>query len=341
MAGSGDEVNYTIRTRKSIERKMMLEVYRKLIFFDDFPNYQYVGMGSKYFVDFNLLHKELGIDDMVSIEADVENLERFKFNIPYNCIKFMSGKSKEVLPGLELSKRAIIWLDYDGVFDNSMLEDINTIMSKIKSGSIVVISANSSFYKSGDVKKICIENEKCDKFITKGTRIEWCKNEFGDRFPSFDYETKEETKEKHVTPVTATKIIRKMCLNEIENILGIRNGQLSEQEHLKFSQLFNFYYKDSAPMFTFGGIIYNESEEDKYDKCKFQDFDFVKSNEELFKIDIPFLTLKEVDLLNKLLHETDEKIIEELKKHSINENDLKLYKKVYRYFPHFTEVNIG
>ena len=70
MAGSYRMVNYALRPAKAIERQMMGEALRRLHPFQRVEAYRYVGFGSIYFSDFQLVHRTLGLNSMISIEKD-------------------------------------------------------------------------------------------------------------------------------------------------------------------------------------------------------------------------------------------------------------------------------
>ena len=74
--------------------------------------YSYVGFGAIQFIDFDLAHRMLGVTRMTSIESEEKLLPRCNFNKPFNGIKVLEGTSGKVLPTLDWTKRAIIWLDY-------------------------------------------------------------------------------------------------------------------------------------------------------------------------------------------------------------------------------------
>lgn len=166
---SYEKIDYRIRTRKFIERRMMLDSCQKLIHFDKLSNYKYIGFGSLYFVDFKIFHKYLGIKDMVSIEfEDDENLQkRFDFNKPYSFIKMSFNKSTEALRKMSFDKRSIVWLDYDSNLSTYMFEDIEVLIDRMKSGSMFAVSLNTSI--DGErTSKLCIELNKIkDKFSCK------------------------------------------------------------------------------------------------------------------------------------------------------------------------------
>ena len=81
----------------------------RLTVFDYIKNYRYIGMGAKYFVDFSLLHKEFGIDNMYSMEINSaeKNRKRFEFNKPFNCIKMQATFS--IVQIYHGSKRKILF----------------------------------------------------------------------------------------------------------------------------------------------------------------------------------------------------------------------------------------
>ena len=95
MSASYREVNYALRPAKSVERKMLVDVFQRLSAFDDIHNYRYIGFGSIYFSDFLLFHRTLGFTKMLSIEntRTAEEQDRIKLNRPYGFIQTEFGHS--------------------------------------------------------------------------------------------------------------------------------------------------------------------------------------------------------------------------------------------------------
>lgn len=108
---SYEKINYSLRPAKNIERKMLCETLQRLSFIQKLEKYRYIGFGSTYFSDFNLLHRLLGISKMISIEKDKKNKDRFEFNKPFSCIEMKFGSSNEVLPMLKWKEPSIVWVD--------------------------------------------------------------------------------------------------------------------------------------------------------------------------------------------------------------------------------------
>lgn len=159
MPGSDQKINYQVRPAKSVERKMLCDLVREIQLVGGNGELRYIGLGAKYFTDFLLLHNEFGISDMISIEAEKERQVRYEFNKPLKCIQMLYGTTNEILPQLDgfNEKMNLIWLDYDDVFCDTMLSDIETICRSIEIGSMFFISCNCSY--RGDV-----QTEKMESF---------------------------------------------------------------------------------------------------------------------------------------------------------------------------------
>lgn len=144
MPNTDTKVNYSLRQQKSIERRMLCQLFSIVNRVFDIKDYWYVGMGGKFFADYVLFHRELGFFKMISIEANTSDIDKYEFNKPLKCITIEPGYSYDVLTCLNWKRapRSIIWLDYDGILSSYMLEDLKTIISKIKSGSMFFISFN-------------------------------------------------------------------------------------------------------------------------------------------------------------------------------------------------------
>src|SRR5574344_888363 len=153
MAGSGEKVNYSVRTSKSIERKMMCEIIGCLEHITSVKDYRYIGMGAKFFTDFVLMHKKFGISEMLSLETkrSPEEVRRFNFNKPYNCIQIEFKNTTEWLNSTNYKwkdKNDIIWFDYDGSLRLNQITDIALAVKKVKSCSIIFASTNIDFLKN-------------------------------------------------------------------------------------------------------------------------------------------------------------------------------------------------
>ncbi len=331
MSKSAITINYETRPCKFVERRMLLASLSRILgAIRKGANYQYIGFGGCSFTDFKLFHRELQINKMISIEEEGFSNEKLELNKPFQCVEIIRGKSNTVLPKIDLSIPSVIWLDYDGVLERYMFEDIETIFHTLPAGSIFIFSCNREL-KKGNYE------EFEDQITSKDDRNcpmepDELKTVFGDLVP-FDVEPDACTSEK------SNYIIQKMLEKKIRNTISDRNS--SKDEGIGFQLLYNIIYHENrgANMYTYGGMICDDRT--NLNSVYIDDFDFIvrDTNNPAYKIDVPVLTHREALLLNQILFDED-KEKELLSAKIFTKNELEKYKKIYKYCPSFHDVRI-
>ncbi len=335
---SYEKINYSLRPAKNIERKMFCEALTRLSLIQNINKYRYIGFGSTYFTDFVLLHKLFGITDLISIEKDKSNEDRFEFNKPYSCIDMIFENSHDALTKItNWNKPCILWLDYDQRLDSNMLDDIRTFFSSASAGSMFIVTVSvkpDGFDKNTEGDLINPDHKKINE-----VRIEKLKQRLlGERLPY-------EVDELNLGASEFPKISYEMINNEIISACDERNGGLSQKKKLHYKQLFHIHYDDGTNMLTVGGLLFDNALRGKVDEMNFKSLDFVREKEDPFTIDVPLLTYKEIRILDSLLPKKTKKRSPSKKKSVIQkppltEEDIKKYSKIYRYFPNFAESNL-
>ncbi len=318
-AGSYQKINYSLRPSKSIERKMLVEAMQKLSNFGQLGTYRYIGFGSTYFSDFKLVHKVLGIKKMVSIEEDIRNQNRFKFNRPFSCVRMEFGKSTSVLPKLSWREKSIVWLDYDGVLTSDVLNDISFCFANLQSGSMFIVSVNATPGTFDDT----VPPASRPRY-----RLEQLRDRVGEDKVPLDVSGVD------LSGWGTAKIYKRIILNEIGETLSQRN--ISRKNPLVFEQLFNFHYADGAKMLTVGGILFRENQRDIFKKCAFDQVDFARFDDQACEIEPPNLTFREIHYIDRYLPNR----VGMLNLDGLPKDDVKKYSKIYRYFPTFSETEI-
>jgi len=313
MGGSYEEINYALRPGKQIERKMICETIRRLSEFASIESYRYIGFGSIYFSDFALFHRQLNMSNLISIEKDEHKQSRFEFNKPFDCIDIRFGHSNTVLPELDWNQRTVFWLDYDDRLDSKVLTDVTSFCANAVSGSMLVVSVNahSQANDRDRVKELggAVGAEK----VPNGLR------------------------EKDLTGWNTARTYRRIISNVIGDQIRHRNGGLPECNQMMWQQVLNFEYADGAKMTTIGGLIFDRGQEPHYQKCAFTNLEFVRTNDDSYRIDVPTLTYRELRYLDQQLpHATPA----EIETNGIPARDIRAYGKVYRYFPTFAEADL-
>jgi hypothetical protein len=319
MTGSYREIDYRIRPAKHAERLMMCEAFRRLRF-GTVESYQYVGLGSVYFSDFALFHRALRIDSMVSIEAEIQDEQRFMDNRPYANIRMLCGQTTTELPKVDLSLRSIVWLDFDGRLSRGILEDIRSVVTRICSGSVLVVSVQC---RPETVDAAASNNPRA--------RVEKMEKDLGSERVNPDWD------DERLLGWGTARTFREIILNEIEAVVSQRNGSRPAAQRIEFEQVFNFHYKDGANMLTVGYVFFDRGQRGLFDEAAFDQLDFVKRGEEPFRIDIPLLTQRELRLLEKQMPPDPTRPLE---LGSMPARDAERFVKIYRHFPNFAAVDL-
>jgi len=319
MTKSYKDIDYRVRPAKSIERKMLAESFRRLLHFRNPVDYSYIGMGSLYFADFGLFHRQLGFHQMMSIEDcdDPTIRDRFKMNVPYSNIVMEFGRAGAVLQKSNNWKTepAIIWLDYDGRLSEECLADLQYVSANAASGSVVIVSVNADRLKlnnSFDDEGNELDSDEMTplEILARNVGVDW------------------------VSPgLTNKDLSGNGVASAYRGIMdaAIQKGRtLHSTAGLLYRQIYHFTYNDGARMLTLGGVLLDPKDEDRFLRADFESLGFVRTGADSFRIDPPKLTYAEmraIDVAAKGL--------------PIPPGDVEKYKKAYRYFPNFVEAEVG
>lgn len=229
---SFDAINYSLRPSKSIQRQIVFDGVRLLPDVMDLDRLAYIGFGSIWFTDFVLAHKLLRIDDMVSIECDDIGYSRATFNAPYSTVRVEHGLSNAILPKLfddrSLAGRPwMIWLDYDYEFDDSVRDDVRSVVENAPVNSILLATFNGLDRKYGERPAARVEHlrELLGAVVPDELEPDSCKAE------------------------RMQETLADLGLDFMKSIAAeiARPGG--------FVPAFRVIYRDGAPMVTIGGIL--------------------------------------------------------------------------------------
>jgi len=307
-------INYRLRPAKNIERKMLAEAFQRLGAFHDVDKYRYIGFGAYFFRDFVLLHRTLNITNMLSIEKNDSNMERFEFNKPFACIEIDFRHSNEALPDLEWTIPTIMWLDYECRLNREVLKDVDLLSYHMIAGSVAVVTVNA--YAGHPHQQNAYDLLTDD---IGAENIPW----------GYDQDT--------LRGWGRAAASRDIIDERIREALKQRNAGKPRGERIKYQQLFHFRYSDSSKMVTVGGIFMTEDQRDTLDKCLFGELPFIRHDKEPFMIDTPTLTTREIQYLNSQIPCDNPSGV--TLPRGISEEAFRKYLSVYRYYPRFAEVD--
>lgn len=311
MAGSFHKIDYRLRPAKHAERSMLIDLFKRMRF-GPIEDYKYVGFGSVAFIDFRMVHRTLGISQMISIEDADDDLEkeRFRHNSPYSHLTLIFGNSAAVIPTLNINCRALVWLDYDNALKRSMANDLASVASRVLSGSFLGFTVNCSFPPENPNRErelTRLKNEFPD-FIDEGdsgTRFN------GDGLANFARETFEALLQRAVSDADA--------------------GIADDRYKRRVRQVAYFRYKDGAQMATIGWLIVSDVDQAQFDNSHFELLQFYKTSNDPFRIKVPKVTPLEIHAMEKRI--SDLTTSPELAWLPIKER--KAFVESYRYLPNF------
>jgi hypothetical protein len=308
-----EDVHYVQRPGKNIERKMIIEVLGALSTYTRLDRFQYIGFGSIYFVDFALIHRRLGIRRMTSVEKEdtPEAQARVTFNRPFKFVKLRFGHSNQVLPILDWRRQAIVWLDYNARLGAEVFADLETVIRQATPPFILLVTVNADPQETSKRWQRFSEAVGPDRIP-----------------PGFNSD--------HDLNGTGTAIAMQQVLDdEIHRRLTVRNALADPLDRLSYLQLVHFRYKDRAHMLTTGGIILPAADEHLVNGSGVMESPYASGTETAYDIIVPNLTIREMLHLDQRLSRTGTPNFAGI---GLSREEAEEYRKAYRYFPAFIDV---
>lgn len=303
------KVFYDLRPAKQIERKMMVDTLLRMSQGGfKISDYQYTGFGSIYFVDFILLHKVLGLTNLLNVEYSAKIKRRVKFNSPFALIRHEFKPIGDVIPTLDRDMSHLLWLDYDDIINRSIIEDVVSASAQLSRGSLLMVTVDvepPAGPEGPEAWRSFFEDE-VGQYLDAGLRVS-------------------EYSRSNLPALNASTL-----LNAIKAGLVGRPG-------ISFHLLFNFVYKDGHRMLTIGGLIGGASEFRSLKACNFDGLRFMRNglDEGSYEIRVPRLTRKErlyLDSFMPCAAKWRPRAFE------MSSEDVAAYREIYRFYPSFAEL---
>ncbi len=303
-----------IRPNKNVERKLILATLNRLR--PQFPvvDYRYVGFGSMWFSDFVLMHKALGICDMVTIENQKSRARRVEFNKPFGCIAVKMEDAATALGEVLDEKPSIVWLDYDGPLKNAVSGDIETAIGAMSVGSMFLVTVNAM-----------------------ADQLRGHKNDDDDELSMIDYlvticdDESLRSRKNEITRVHFPELAASILHGKIKSAV------LEKKPGCEYQPIWCYKYADDAEMITVGGMIVDESTKQKFVESGASDLAHV-TGEALFNIELPVLTEKEKRALDKRLPSVSPLKIKDIE-FELRPSELEAYQRFYLEYPVFGEMS--
>lgn len=307
-------ISYDVRPAKQSERMILVDLLK--IGGDcglPINKYRYVGMGANRFYDFLLMHRYLGIKNMISLEHDHVMYKRALYNVPYNFINVWHKTSDAFIADDDSSELStIFWLDYDGGIGPHILRDILSFATRMKLGDFCFVTVYG-----GPPNAIDGVNDE--------ERLAWLQDTLGDAALSLNREDAEKGK----------------FHNTVHKILAatFRNS-FSPRIDGSFFPFLQVVYTDSKPMVTVGGAFLRDGQAADYRVRIKHALPFLSGKTQPYEIRSLHLTERERALFDRAVTSKDKRCKErrELKKLGFKEPEIAAYQDLVRYLPRYVET---
>ncbi|MDT9661834.1 hypothetical protein RTZ71_14100 [Rhodococcus qingshengii] len=291
-------ISYENRPSKAVSRAVFFEALRKLSYIAPLSEYGYVGFGALEFIDFEMAHRNLGIDRMTSIEADESHIDRYVSNSPFGTIEVVPGRSSAVLSGLNWNCLSIVWLDYQSTMTTEVVNDIETLARVLVPGSVLAVTLNCHPVRLGE-RRNALENA-----VT------------ADRVPIGTSET--------TLGGSGLAAVQWEIFNS-----SVRKSISNRMDGARWLQILNMSYQDAAKMQFFAGIIGSQELDQSIRSARFSAMREYRSGKDPLNVRVPLLTANERRILNRMLPIVDGDPLPGLD--GLRQKDIRSYVEVYRW----------
>jgi len=221
-------IAYGLRPAKQAERRLLLDFLKCANEAGQaISDCRYVGMGGTTFYDFHLMHRFLGINQMISLERNRDIYPRCQFNCPFDFIKVENKTTADFLAADNDNTNTIYWFDYDDGIGPEITADIISLGTRVRIGGFAFVT-------------VCANPPGALRNQTKEQRLEHFQQYMGGFSAGLIADDMENSK----FPDTVYRVL----------MAAFRNAFAARADG-RFEILFQVQYRDTTPMVTVGGYF--------------------------------------------------------------------------------------
>jgi len=328
---SGSSIPYHLRPHKAVDRRIFLDLLRIFERWRPLQNDAYVSMGAYPLEDHRLVHRLLGIKQLLAFDMDEEVVARQKFNRPIEmmqCIKMTSGDLvkdfETVLDGCNYTYNGVVvWLDYTSPKEiGEQLREFSSLISKLRPGDVVRITVNA--HPEEERPRFGGKPKPAEQ--RRDQQFQLLKEKIADYLPS-------RASSDDMTTERLPKVLAGAIADAALKAIPVSGTSI-------FAPLSIIRYADGQQMLSVTGTIAEKAKLAEMRKTlEVSNWQFMSPNwTTIHHLVVPDLTLRERLFLERIVGQrTDEEIIEELGFKKAGEIDvnsfLKSYRAYYRFYP--------
>ncbi|MCE0497844.1 MAG: hypothetical protein LV481_07865 [Methylacidiphilales bacterium] len=311
---------YHLRTNKTVERVLFLELLRKLNGNIPVGKCKYVSLGGPYLEDFSLIHGAFGNRDMVSLEIKEHVRSRQRINRPHSQIVLTLDSTSDFVEKYQTDRKPlIVWFDYERPDWKSQISESCELLQKFPQMGIFKVTLSG--------KTDWLQGNPEDPLPERAIKVTKMFGDYGN--------------------FTAGDINDDSICDTLYKILHAAvAAAVPDTAKRMVRTLASYQYNDGTPILTVTMIVGPSAKikqiENKLKKWPFANLNWDKPQ----RIAIPSLSLREKLAVDQLLpNASATKIVKKLKlqlveKYMDSVNIMKNYIQFYRHVPQFLRVTL-
>lgn len=316
---------YHLRTNKTVERLLFVELLRKLDgrLATPVAKYKYVSLGGPYLEDFALMHGTFGIRSMTSLEVKEHVRSRQRINQPHSRIDLTLDSTAKFVEKYERGRTPlIVWFDYEWPDWRTQISESCDLLRQLPLMSIFKITL------SGRTKEL-MKGKDADPLVAVAERFSEIFEDFG--------------------PFSAVDVNSENISNTLYRICrGAIADAIPDSEQRCVRTLASYQYNDGTPIVTMTLIVGPVARIEEVirraglEKWPFSDLNWHGTKE----INIPSLSWRERLAVDQLLPDASAVTVLRTLKFQLTEeyrDSLKVmenYVQFYRHVPQFLRVSV-
>lgn len=332
--------SYMLRQSKFADRRIFVDLLHHLLRLRPLRDYVYIGLGGPSLEDHKLIHRELGIHQLISIEKNQATVKRQRFNAPINSVKLLCMSSQECIANFRSviqeqdfpdDASVIVWLDYTSPAQiYSQLQEIQALVSLLGHGDVLRVTLNAYPPSLNPLVDRSASGPSIQASELRATRLQQIEQRLGDFMPPGVSATEMDDRG---LPLVISRAMRIAVLRSLRASPGI-----------EFVPLCLLRYADGQQMMTITGILLEgERAQSFLDETGLRSWEFYSADWDIIHdVTVPDLTVRErlfIDQLNENEFDPNDTTLaidasaEELDKL------VRLYKRLNRYYPQFHHIH--
>ena len=339
---SGSSIPYHLRPHKAVDRRLFVDLLGRYERWRSLRKAAYISMGAYPLEDHKLVHRILGLRNLVAFDYNAEIVRRQIFNRPIDTCNCVCHSSDELITNLAdvLAKAGfadatnlIVWLDYTAPAElGEQLREFVALLDKLAEGDVVrvTVNANASALFSPKHEKgmpaMPAEGVRKVRFARLSERI-------GDFLPS---------------DVDADMMIDKCLPVVLARAFGVAVLMAKPVSgNMTFIPLSIIRYADGQQMLSLTGVVVQRNEEaDIRAKLDLDSWRFASTTwDDVHLLTVPDLTIRERLLLERVVGTASSSDIKEQLGFNFSALDVGTdflvdYEHYYRFYPNLLAAEL-